>query len=46
VVDQVRDRLAGFSLSKGTIRFSVNQPVPDDVVVDIVQLRKAEIGRK
>jgi uncharacterized protein YdhG (YjbR/CyaY superfamily) len=43
VVDAVRDRLPGFSLSKGTIRFSVDQPLPDDVVRDLVALRRAEI---
>ena len=42
-VDAVRDRLPGFSLSKGTIRFSVDQPLPDDVVRDLVRLRRAEI---
>jgi uncharacterized protein YdhG (YjbR/CyaY superfamily) len=43
VIDAVRDRLTGFSLSKGTIRFSVDRAVPDDVVRDIVELRRAEI---
>jgi uncharacterized protein YdhG (YjbR/CyaY superfamily) len=42
-VDAVRDRLPGFSLSKGTIRFSVDQPLPDDVVRDLVARRRAEI---
>ncbi|HET6686054.1 MAG TPA: DUF1801 domain-containing protein [Jiangellaceae bacterium] len=44
VVDGVRDRLAGFALSKGTIRFTVDRPLPDDVVRDIVRLRAAEIA--
>ncbi|WP_370366038.1 iron chaperone [Catenulispora sp. GP43] len=43
VVAQVAERLPGFSLSSGTIRFSVGQPVPDDVLDDIVRLRAAEI---
>jgi uncharacterized protein YdhG (YjbR/CyaY superfamily) len=43
VVDAVRDRLTGFELSKGTIRFTVDQPLPDDVVRDIVRYRKEEI---
>ena len=45
VIDHVRDRLEGFSLSKGTIRFSVDHPVPDDVVSDLVTLRRDEIDR-
>jgi len=44
VVDGVRDRLAGFALSKGTIRFTVDRPLPDDVVRDVVRLRAVEIA--
>lgn len=44
VIDSVRDRLAGFELSKGTIRFTVANPIPDEVVRDIVRGRMAEIG--
>jgi uncharacterized protein YdhG (YjbR/CyaY superfamily) len=45
VVDAVRDRLAGYELAKGTIRFTLAQPLPDDVVRDIVRLRVQEIAR-
>jgi uncharacterized protein YdhG (YjbR/CyaY superfamily) len=44
VVDAVRDRLAGFELSKGTIRFTVATPLPDEVVRDVVRLRIHEIA--
>jgi uncharacterized protein YdhG (YjbR/CyaY superfamily) len=43
VVDAVRDRLPAFELSKGTIRFTVAMPLPDEVVRDIVRLRIDEI---
>lgn len=43
-MDAVRDRLDTFELSKGTIRFSVDQPMPDEVVRDVVRLRMAEIS--
>jgi uncharacterized protein YdhG (YjbR/CyaY superfamily) len=43
VVDEVRDRLSGYGLSKGTIRFSVEKPLADDVIRDVVTLRVAEI---
>lgn len=48
VVSQVAERLAGFSLSSGTIRFSLEKPVPGEVLDDIVRLRAAEIdaGRR
>jgi uncharacterized protein YdhG (YjbR/CyaY superfamily) len=45
VIDAVADRLEGFSLSKGTIRFTTDRPVPDDVLEDIVRLRRAEIQK-
>ncbi len=43
VVDAVRGDLDGFSLSKGTIRFGVDQPLPDAVVERVVALRRAEL---
>jgi uncharacterized protein YdhG (YjbR/CyaY superfamily) len=42
-IDAVRDRLDGFDLAKGTIRFSADSPVPADVLADLVQARKQEI---
>jgi uncharacterized protein YdhG (YjbR/CyaY superfamily) len=43
VVEAVRDRLAAFELSKGTIRFTAATPLPDEVVRDIVRHRVEEI---
>src|SRR5918999_4546915 len=42
-IEAVKDRLEGFDLSKGTIRFSPDSPVPEDVLVDLVRARKQEI---
>ena len=42
-IDAVRDRLDGFGVAKGTIRFSPDRPVPDDVLADLVHARKLEI---
>jgi uncharacterized protein YdhG (YjbR/CyaY superfamily) len=42
-VDAVRDRLPAAAVSKGTVRFSAAAPLPDDVVVDLVRARLAEI---
>jgi uncharacterized protein YdhG (YjbR/CyaY superfamily) len=44
VVEAVAPELDGFSLSKGTIRFSVGRPVPDAVLERIVSLRLAELA--
>jgi uncharacterized protein YdhG (YjbR/CyaY superfamily) len=43
VVDAVRDQLAGFQLSKGTVRFTAAAPIPDGVVRDLVRHRAEEI---
>jgi uncharacterized protein YdhG (YjbR/CyaY superfamily) len=42
-IDAVKDRLEGFDLAKGTIRFSPDRPVPDDVLADLVRARRDEI---
>lgn len=45
VVEAVAPDLTGHSLSKGTIRFAVDQPIPDEVIERIVTLRRAELER-
>jgi uncharacterized protein YdhG (YjbR/CyaY superfamily) len=42
----VADRLEGFDLSKGTIRFAPDRPLPEDVLADLVRARKKEIAAK
>jgi uncharacterized protein YdhG (YjbR/CyaY superfamily) len=42
-IEAVKDRLEGFELAKGTIRFSPERPVPEDVLVDVVRARRQEI---
>ena len=42
-IEAVKDRLEGFDLAKGTIRFSPVSPVPEDVLADLVRARKQEI---
>jgi uncharacterized protein YdhG (YjbR/CyaY superfamily) len=42
-IDAARDRLEGFDLAKGTIRFTTDRPVPDDVLADVVRARLREI---
>ena len=43
VVAEVASELEGYDLSKGTIRFSADRPIPAPVVTRIVALRRAEI---
>ena len=43
VLDRYRDRLAGFDLAKGTVRFTPDRPIPADVVAAIVRDRIATL---
>ena len=45
-IEAVKKRLDGFDLGKGTIRFSPDRPVPNDVLADLVRARKQEIATK
>jgi uncharacterized protein YdhG (YjbR/CyaY superfamily) len=45
-VSPVADDLAGFSLSKGTVRFSLEQPIPADVVDRLILTRRDQIDEK
>lgn len=42
-IDAVRDALVGFDVSKGTVRFTAERPLPDAVVERLVATRLAEI---
>jgi uncharacterized protein YdhG (YjbR/CyaY superfamily) len=44
VVEAHGDRLRDWSTSKGTIRFTPEHPLPQDLVVSIVMARVAEMG--
>jgi uncharacterized protein YdhG (YjbR/CyaY superfamily) len=44
VIEAVSDRLDGFELAKGTIRFTPDHPVPQTVLADVIHLRKREIA--
>jgi uncharacterized protein YdhG (YjbR/CyaY superfamily) len=42
-----RDRLSSYSLSKGTVRFPLDQPIPYDLVEEITRFRVQEnLGKK
>ncbi|GEL94336.1 iron chaperone [Cellulomonas composti] len=42
-LDTVRDELGDFSTAKGTVRFTPEHPLPDDVLDRLVLARRAEI---
>lgn len=43
VIDDQRQRLEAWSTSKGTIRFTADHPLPDDLVASLVKARIAEL---
>jgi uncharacterized protein YdhG (YjbR/CyaY superfamily) len=44
VVAAVSERLDGFTLTKGGVQCTPDHPLPDDVLLEMVRLRLAEIG--
>ena len=43
-LEAVADQLGDFSLSKGTVRFTSDHPLPASVIEQVVALRLAELG--
>ena len=43
VVAALADDLDGYSVSKGTIRFTADQPLPEEIVIRLVGMRRDEI---
>ncbi len=45
-VEKFKDELAGYEISKGTIRFPLDKPIPFDLIERITTFRVQENGRK
>jgi uncharacterized protein YdhG (YjbR/CyaY superfamily) len=46
VIDAFKNELKPYTLSKGTIQFSIDKPLPDALVKKMVKARVAQIERK
>lgn len=44
-LDTVRDELSGYSLAKGTVRFTPDKPLPPEIVDRLIAARAAEIDK-
>ncbi|MGE5327759.1 MAG: iron chaperone [Thiobacillus sp.] len=44
-IEDFKDRLSEYKLSKGTIQFTVDKPIPDDLVRQIVLSRLESINK-
>lgn len=42
-VEAVKDRLGNYETSKGTIRFTLDSPLPDNLIIQILKIRVAAI---
>lgn len=46
-IEAFKEELSGYEVSKGTIRFPINKPIPFDLVKKIVRYRvKENLGKK
>ena len=46
VIEAFRDQLTGFSISKGTVQFSTDKPLPISLITRMVKERVAQSERK
>jgi uncharacterized protein YdhG (YjbR/CyaY superfamily) len=44
VLDQLGDDLAGYETSKGSLRFAIDDPLPDRLVRELITVRLRELG--
>ncbi len=44
VLDELRDDLAGYETSKGSLRFAIDEPLPDGLVQALITARLRELG--
>ena len=41
--EALKDKLAGFTTSKGTVQFTLEKPLPDELITELLRLRTATI---
>ena len=45
-IEVFKERLARYKTSKGTVQFPYDQPLPVDLITEIVQYRVAQVSKK
>jgi uncharacterized protein YdhG (YjbR/CyaY superfamily) len=46
IINQLPAELAGYETTKSSLHFPVDRPLPKSLVKKLIQLRRAEIGRR
>jgi uncharacterized protein YdhG (YjbR/CyaY superfamily) len=46
IIEQFKDQLAGYAISKGTVQFAMNKPMPAALVKKMVRARVAQHNEK
>jgi uncharacterized protein YdhG (YjbR/CyaY superfamily) len=44
--EELKDKLKSYKTSKGTIQFTVDKPLPESLITDILLIRQAIISKK
>jgi uncharacterized protein YdhG (YjbR/CyaY superfamily) len=44
-IEALEDKLTGFKISKGTIQFTVESPIPEPLIIELVLCRLADIDK-
>lgn len=45
-VEELKDMLVDYKVAKGTIQFTPDKPIPDDVIKQLIHIRLAQIADK
>jgi uncharacterized protein YdhG (YjbR/CyaY superfamily) len=46
VLDELSDDLAGYTMTKGSLHFPVDEPLPDAIVAKLIRVRLDELSKK
>ena len=44
VLSELGDEVAGYRMTKGSLHFAVDQPLPDDLVRRLIETKKQQLG--
>ena len=43
--EELKDKLVGYKVSKGTVQFTLDKPLPESLIIDMLQSRLADINK-